>query len=149
MDHGFSGDGGWWDFFMSLTRLARRHAFQTLDSFANSELAAAVNENPSELGPCLLPGGYGHNFALEAYFEGGIEKQSGMILNLAEVDSLLARAVAPLNGKKLSDANGNLEDLASYVAQSVMREMKSAAPRVRLVKVRLYESQDFWVDVWP
>lgn len=139
---------------MSLTRLARRHSFQTLEPFSARDLS--VDRNPIELGPCFTPSGQGHNYEIEAYFEGPVEKHSGMIVNLAEVDSLLARVLSPLNGQALSVAisefmgeKPSVEDLASYVAQSMIREMKFSTPGVRLVKVRLYESEDLWVDVWP
>jgi 6-pyruvoyltetrahydropterin/6-carboxytetrahydropterin synthase len=134
-----------------LTRLARRKSFQSMHFYANPVWTA--ERNAQEFGACFTPHGHGHNYELEAYFEGAVDPVSGMIVNLADVDSLLASAVAPLDGKHLNSLPEfkehvpTTEALAGWLTGKLQASMKF--PGVKLVKVRLYEYEDLWVDVWP
>ena len=139
---------------MSLTRLSRRRGFQCLHRYQVNDWPAARNQ--TESGACFTPEGHGHNYELEAYFEGAVDPESGMIVNLADVDSLLAKVLFPLEGKRLDseipefkDTVPTTEILASYVTQNLLKTMHATLPGIRLVKVRLYEYDDLWVDVWP
>jgi 6-pyruvoyltetrahydropterin/6-carboxytetrahydropterin synthase len=140
---------------MSLTRLARRKSFQCMHRYALEGWTEA--ENRAEFGACFTPTGHGHNYELEAYFEGKVDPNTGMIANLAEIDKLMGEVVTPLDGKHLNfDVAAfakrvpTTEALAEYLAGELIVKMKmKLAPGVRLAKVRLYEYEDLWVDVWP
>lgn len=136
-----------------LTRLARRKGFQCMHRYAVD--AWSKEQNAAEFGACFTPTGHGHNYELEAYFEGKVDAQTGMIVNLADVDSLLNRVLSPLEGKHLNNEVPEFknqvpttESLAEYLAQRLIQEMNFGGG-VRLVKIRLYEYEDLWVDVWP
>lgn len=110
--------------------------------------------NLAEFGACFTPTGHGHNYELEAYFEGPIEPVSGMIANLQDIDALLSRLVAPLNGKHLNEEVPEFKNqvpttevIANYLAQNLIKLNKLSG--VRVCKVRLFEYEDLWVDVWP
>jgi 6-pyruvoyltetrahydropterin/6-carboxytetrahydropterin synthase len=137
---------------MNLTRLARRTGFQCLHRYAVEKWPE--ERNALEFGACFTPHGHGHNYELEAYFEGPVDKQTGMIMNLAEVDAILKQTVEPLDGKHLNlevpefkNQVPTTEALALYLTSRLREAMKSSP--VRLAKVRLYECEDLWVDVWP
>jgi len=137
---------------MSLTRLARRKAFKSMHRYSVEAWSEA--QNRAEFGACFTPTGHGHNYELEAFFEGKIDPTSGMIANLADIDKLLGEVLAPLDGKHLNleipafkTKVPTTEALAQYLADQLIERMKF--PGVRLSKIRLYEYEDLWVDVWP
>lgn len=137
---------------MNLTRLARRTRFQCLHRYAVGEWPK--ERNSAEFGACFTPHGHGHNYELEAYFEGPVDKQTGMVMNLAEIDALLKKVVSPIDGKHLNfevaefkDRVPTTEAVAVYLTDKLREEMKPYP--VKLAKLRLYECEDLWVDVWP
>jgi 6-pyruvoyltetrahydropterin/6-carboxytetrahydropterin synthase len=137
---------------MSLTRIARRKSFQCMHRYAVDKWTD--EQNAAEFGACFTPHGHGHNYDLEVFFEGKVDAQTGMVVNLADVDALLKRVISPLEGKHLNlevpefkAQVPTTETLASYLAQSLIKNMSFTG--VRLVKVRLYEYENLWVDVWP
>ncbi len=137
---------------MSITRLARRKSFQCMHRYSVADWPP--ERNLAEFGACFTPGGHGHNYELEAFFEGPIEPVSGMIANLHDIDALLAQLLAPLDGKHLNEEVAEFknsvpttEAIANYLAQKLIKLNK--LPGVRVCKIRLFEYEDLWVDVWP
>ena len=137
---------------MSLTRLARRKSFQCMHRYARE--AWTEERNKSEFGACFTPHGHGHNYELEAYFEGVPDRETGMVVNLADVDRLLDSVIEPLQGKHLSleikefaNKVPTTEAVAEWIAFQLIKKMDFNG--VRLAKIRLYECEDLWVDVWP
>lgn len=77
---------------------------------------------------------------------------TGMVINLADVDQILKETVDPLDGKHVNlevpELKGQVpttERLAHYL----MERLQVRFPKtVRLIKVRLYEYENLWVDLW-
>ena len=137
---------------MSTTRLARRKAFQCMHRYALEQWTD--QHNREVFGACFTPHGHGHNYEIEAYFEGPVDPLTGMIVNLADVDQWLSEVVQPLNAKHLNfelpefqKKVPTTENLALYLQDKL--NAKLASSQVTLFKLRLYESDDLWVDVWP
>ncbi len=137
---------------MSVTRLARRKAFQCLHRYDVRDWSAAKNREI--FGACFTPNGHGHNYELEVYLEGPVASDSGMVANLADVDRWLDQVLAPLNGRHLNrevpafkNRVPTTEAVALYLTEELQRSLKFE--HVKLAKVRLYEYDDLWVDVWP
>jgi 6-pyruvoyltetrahydropterin/6-carboxytetrahydropterin synthase len=135
-----------------VARLARRKPFSCLHRYAVEKWSD--DQNREVFGACFLPEGHGHNYQLEAYFEGPIDATTGMILNLIDVDQLLGRLVAPLEGRRLDvdvaafrGVVPTTENIALYLFAELEPQVKGLG--VRLAKLRLYEYEDLWVDVWP
>jgi 6-pyruvoyltetrahydropterin/6-carboxytetrahydropterin synthase len=135
------------------TQLARRRGFQCTHRYEVQ--AWDATKNRANFGACFSPTGHGHNYELEAYFEGPLDPETGMILNLADVDLLLAEVLAPLDGKHLNfevpefkDRVPTTEAIAGYIFSGLERAVSKFAG-VKLSRVRLYEYDDLWVDVWP
>lgn len=133
-----------------MTRLARRKGFQLLHKYVVPEWTDAANS--SVFGACFTPHGHGHNYELEVYLEGEPDPVTGMILNLADVDRVLAEVVAGLEGKHV---NLDVPELRGQVptterlAHFLWSRLQSRFAPARLAKLRLYEYDDLWVDVWP
>ncbi len=139
---------------MSLTRLARRRGFHCLHRYEVKDWTTDRNE--LEFGACFTPNGHGHTYELEAYFEGPVDPLTGMIVNIADIDKMLAASLEPIEGKHLNfevpefkDTVPTTEVLAEYLMNRLFKSMKKSFKGLRLVKVRLFESDSLWVDVWP
>lgn len=73
---------------ISLTRRYRFAASHRLHSPALSEV-----ENERIYGKCNNPYGHGHNYALEVTMTGPVDRETGMIANLGELDPFVQREV--------------------------------------------------------
>lgn len=131
-------------------RLARRVHFSSGHRYFSDKLSE--EENKKVFGACYSPFGHGHNYILEAYFEGPIDPVTGMVVNLIDVDQILKQVTDPLDHHHLNydipyfkDRVPTCENIAEYLYQEV--EKKIAGQNIQLFKVRLYESEDLWADV--
>lgn len=107
------------------TVIARRKSFQRI--------------HPS--GRNFTPQGASHTYQVEVSLAGEPDKETGMILNIRDIDSLIDEV---LNVK--TDAP-TTEAFAQYLFSKL--DMAVGSRGVDLKKLRLYESSDYWVDVWP
>lgn len=132
------------------TRLARRRSFQCLHKYVVPEWTDSANS--SVFGACFTPHGHGHNYELEVYIEGTLQQDTGMIINLTDVDKILKEAVEPLHGKHVNLEIPELKGLVPTTERLAHFLGKRLAPKfpapLKLVKIRLYEYEDLWVDLW-
>ncbi len=105
-------------------------------------------------GPCFTPKGHGHNYGLDVYLEGDPDPATGMILNLVEIDRLLAEILEPISGKHLNfevlefkETVPTTENLALFLLAAWQKKAQDLP--AKLVQLRLYENDDLWVDIWP
>ncbi len=133
------------------TRLARRRAFSCTHLYQLSEWSEV--ENREVFGACFTPHGHGHNYELEAYLEGPVNTLTGMILNLVDVDQILSELLKPFDGKHLNfevpEFKGKVPT-TELLAQLLFdrAQLLFSAHGTKLVKLRLHEYEDLWVDVW-
>jgi len=122
------------------TRLTRRRPFRR----STSTLVASDTSNDDLV---FTPDGLGRESYVEIVLAGPIDPSSGMIMDLALVDAELARTLGPLEA---SDANTpSTELVATHLFETLRERFEDLARGVRLEKLRLGESADAWVDVWP
>ena len=88
----------------------------------------------------------GHNFILEAYVSGPVQPDTGMILSIKSLDEVLFRTTQKLDHTLLNTKSSEL--LAQQCLDEV-RESLSPLKSLILRKIRLYETEDFWVDCGP
>lgn len=136
-----------------IVRMARRASFSSAHFYSSKEFSET--ENQKTFGKCFTPHGHGHNYVLEAYFEGPISEQTGLIVNLIDVDHLLKEVTEHLDHHHLNfDVNEfkslvpTTENLARYCFEKIeaLRAKKLSAINMRLYKVRLFEDEDIWVE---
>lgn len=140
---------------MPLVRLVRVVHFSAGHNYAIDGVDAS--ENARLYGELFREGGgFGHNFKVEAHFEGEIDPLTGMIENLSTIDRWLKDAVGPLDHRFLNHDTDALrgffkthpptaENIARFCFAEIETQMTGA--RSRLMKVRLYEGDNTWVDV--
>lgn len=130
------------------TCLVRRIHFSAGHRYFRPDFS--VEQNKAVYGRDYSEHGLGHNFILEAYVEGQPDPDTGMILNLKDLDLALKRVTDPLDHHLL---NEDLDFFKSHVpsAENIARycfvQLKPLilAP-ARLQKVRLFEGEELWVD---
>lgn len=141
------------------TRFIRSVSFAAAHRYGSDQMSR--EENLKAYGDLYRDEGFGHNFLVEAHFEGEIDPLTGMIVNLVDVDAWLKSVAAKFDHKHLNEIpefSGvvpTLERLAQKFFELVAPSVKAheAALRatgdrrtVRLAKVRVYEGDDTWVD---
>ncbi len=149
-------------------RVARRVYFSAAHQLRNQALTH--EENLNLFGIQAATHGLGHNYILEAYIEGALNEQSAMIMPVAQLDALLKEVVTGLDHKFLNkdvpyfrEKLPTTENVARYChdflslliqkysAQKSTTEKSQSVdhPPVTLQKIRLYETEDLWVDCGP
>jgi len=143
----------------SAVRFARTVTFSAAHRYFNPNLSD--DENRRLYGSFYRAEGFGHNFLVEAHFEGGIDPLTGMIVNLVDVDNWLKDVAKTLDHKNLNELP-EFRDVAPTPERIVQWFFNALEPRVKdyvlslralgdrreisLAKVRLYEGDDLWVD---
>jgi 6-pyruvoyltetrahydropterin/6-carboxytetrahydropterin synthase len=71
--------------------LGRRYSFAASHRLHSDRLSE--EENARVYGKCNNPFGHGHNYVVEVQMSGGVDPVTGMIANLADLDSYVQREV--------------------------------------------------------
>lgn len=101
------------------------------------------------------PHGYGHNYELEVSVEGEADPQTGMVVNLTDLDRVLREEVdRPLDHKNLNTdvpefakAPPTAENLAAWIWGRVAARIASESWPCRVVSLRLRLTPDFAVEI--
>lgn len=108
-------------------------------------------ENRELYGEGANPNGHGHNYIVEATVEGDPDPVTGMVINLKDLkDVLEEEIVAPMDHRFLNfevEPFGEVIPTAENVACEIWRRLDARLGKGRLAKVRLFETDAFYVDV--
>jgi len=111
-------------------------------------------KNMEVFGKSSLPGGHGHNFALEVAVEGEIDAETGMIMNLFDLKEIMLSVLADFDHKNLNEDNPRFGDLVptteniSKVLWETLEERLDGRDGCRLHRIRVYETDDLFCDYW-
>ena len=111
-------------------------------------------KNMEVFGKSSLPGGHGHNFALEVAVEGEIDAETGMIMNLFDLKEIMLSVLADFDHKNLNEDNPRFGDLVptteniSKVLWEMLEERLAGRDGCRLHRIRVYETDDLFCDYW-
>lgn len=130
------------------TRLVRSVYFDCLHRYENPEWSK--ERNAFEFGACYTPSGHGHSYKLEVCISGPIAKDTGMVINLKELDDVLKDVVATVDKKHLNFETAAFKSTiptTENILQYLLEDLKAKMPgKVKLVRARLYENDDLWVE---
>src|ERR1700686_709849 len=87
--------------------LGRRYRFAASHRLHTGRLSE--EENVRVFGKCANPYGHGHNYMLEVSVSGDVDPATGMIANLADLDSFVEREVL-----EVFDHRSMNEDVAAF-----------------------------------
>ncbi len=106
-------------------------------------------ENAMVFGKCSNPRGHGHDYYLEVRVKGDIDKDTGMVVNLDELDSAVDSVISELDHKRLDleidyfkENQSTGENLVCYF----WAKLKSAVQGSALVYLKLWETENNYFE---
>jgi 6-pyruvoyltetrahydropterin/6-carboxytetrahydropterin synthase len=123
--------------------LTRRAEFSASHYYHNPKFSA--EENRRIFGKCSNPNGHGHNYMLEVTVKGEIDPASGFVVDMNR------EVIEALDHRHL---NKEVPEFATQIPTSenlaiaIWNRLNSKLNVARLHRVRLYETNDLFVDFY-
>jgi len=130
--------------------ITRRAEFSA--SHVCAQKALSAEQNKELYGPAANPNGHGHNYLLEVTLEGEPDPVTGMVLDLKKLKELIQQAVIdPMDHRFLNYEVPPFDKVVpttENVAVEIWRRLEPhfEEGNARLNNVRLYETEDLYVD---
>lgn len=125
------------------TVLGRRYHFAASHRLHTAQLSD--EENSRLFGKCNNPYGHGHNYVLEVRVSGKVDSATGMIANLAELDTFVKREVLePFDHKSLNEDVPAFRDAVpttENLCKEIFRRLKGFS-HAKLEGVRVEETSN-------
>jgi len=107
--------------------------------------ALSAQENQATYGKCDNPHGHGHNYVVEVVVAGAVDPETGMVINMVELDTVVRSHVI----ERFDHANLNLDPLfvnrvptTETLSRAVFALLKDALPAGELERVRVEETEN-------
>jgi 6-pyruvoyltetrahydropterin/6-carboxytetrahydropterin synthase len=130
--------------------ITRKAEFSASHSCYNPQLSEA--ENRDLYGEPADSHGHGHNYVLEVTLEGEPDPVTGMVLDLKRMKDIINREVVdPMDHRFLNHEVPPFDKMVptpENIAREIWRRLEGPfrLPNARLDRVRLYETEDLFVD---
>lgn len=130
--------------------LTRKCEFSASHYYHNPDFSP--EENRRIFGKCNNPNGHGHNYTLEVTVKGEVDPRSGFVVDLKDLKEILNREV--LDAMDHRFLNKEVPEFARQVpttenlAIAVWNRLEQRLNTAKLHRVRVYESQDLFVDFY-
>ncbi len=130
--------------------ITRREQFSA--SHACLQPALDPEENRALYGEDANPNGHGHNYALEVTLEGTPDPVSGMVYDLKALKDVIRQMVIEPFDHRFLNYEVAPFDRSVPTTENVAREIwrrlepRLTSDRARLHSIRLYETEDLFVD---
>jgi len=123
--------------------LGRRYRFAASHRLHTTKLSE--EENIRVFGKCNNPYGHGHNYILEVLFSGAVDPATGMIANLADLDTFVnERVIEPFDHRSLQGEVPVFRELVpttENLCTEIFKRLKSF-PAAKLEAVRIEETSN-------
>jgi len=107
--------------------------------------ALSAQQNQATYGKCNNPHGHGHNYVVEVLVGGCVDPETGMVINMVELDNVVRSRVI----ERFDHANLNLDPLfvnrvptTENLCRAVFALLKDALPAGELERVRVEETEN-------
>ncbi len=127
--------------------ISRRFDFSSSHRYYRDEWS--TEENTRVFGLCALPSGHGHNYTLEVAVSGAADSDTGMVINLVDLQAAVEVVLEQFDHKHLNldthyftDCIPTAENLAAVLWGLIAEELVGA----KLHRLRLYETDDLFVE---
>ena len=107
--------------------------------------ALSAEENRETYGKCNYPHGHGHNYVVEVLVSGAVDAETGMVLNMVELDDAVRSRVI----ERFDHINLNLDPLfvnrvptTENLCRAVFQLLDGAFQPAKLVRVRVEETEN-------
>lgn len=125
---------------VTFTRRYRFSASHRLDCASLSP-----DENRQVYGKCNNPYGHGHNYLLEVSVRGPVDRATGMVMNMADLDAVVGKSVVG----RFHLANLNTDALferevptTENLCREIYRLLASELPDGKLDRIRIEETEN-------
>jgi 6-pyruvoyltetrahydropterin/6-carboxytetrahydropterin synthase len=125
------------------TYFGRRYALSASHRLHTDALTA--EQNLAAYGKCNNPHGHGHNYVIEVLVGGSVASDTGMVINLVDLDEVVRTRVM----ERFDHANLNLDPLftsevptTENLCRAAFRLLKQALPAGKLEYVRVEETEN-------
>ena len=130
--------------------LTRKCEFSASHYYHNPKFSA--EENQRLFGKCNNLNGHGHNYTLEVTVKGEVNRDSGFVVDLKQLKDVMNQEVMEVvdhrflnhEVKEFQSAIPTTENIAVWIWRRLAPALKVA----KLHRVRLYETQDLFVDYY-
>jgi 6-pyruvoyltetrahydropterin/6-carboxytetrahydropterin synthase len=123
--------------------LGRRYRFAASHRLHSAQLSEA--ENYEMYGKCNNPYGHGHNYVVEVALSGDVDPATGMIANLADLDSFVQREILePFDHRSLNEEVAAFREkvpTTENLCIEIFRRLK-CFPKAKLERVRVEETSN-------
>jgi 6-pyruvoyltetrahydropterin/6-carboxytetrahydropterin synthase len=107
--------------------------------------ALSAEENKATYGKCNNPHGHGHNYIVEVLVGGAVDPQTGMVMNLVDLDDVVRKRVM----ERFDHTNLNLDPLfanqvptTENLCRAVFELLNQTMEPAKLVQVRVEETEN-------
>jgi 6-pyruvoyltetrahydropterin/6-carboxytetrahydropterin synthase len=107
--------------------------------------ALSTEQNRAAYGKCNNPHGHGHNYVVEVLVGGTVDAETGMVVNLAELDEVMRKKVVD----RFDHANLNFDPLfvnrvptTENLCMAVFELLNHELPAGKLAHVRVEETEN-------
>ena len=126
-----------------MTRITRKVEFSAAHYYHNPNLSA--EENRRVFGKCNNPHGHGHNYRIEVTVGGPVDAETGMVVNMATLDSVVHKEVV----ERFDHMNLNLDPLfaekvstTENLSIAIFNLLASTLKPAILEKIRIEETEN-------
>ena len=123
--------------------LGRRYKFSASHRLHNPKLSD--EENGRVYGKCNNPHGHGHNYTVEIRLSGPVDRATGMISNLADLDEFVQKKVIePFDHRSLNEEVPEFRKTVpttEILCMEIFKRLK-AFPHAKLEAVRVVETSN-------
>ncbi|RYZ66048.1 MAG: hypothetical protein EOP05_19715 [Proteobacteria bacterium] len=131
--------------------IARRRTFSTAHFYEQKKFTP--EQNRAVFGACYTPYGHGHNYTLEMFVEGPIDSETGLVVNVTDLDVILKKVTADFDHHHISfdvpafkDVVPTTENLVSYFFKEIETSLGTLHPTLKLNRIRLFETDEIWAE---
>jgi 6-pyruvoyltetrahydropterin/6-carboxytetrahydropterin synthase len=121
----------------------RRYMLSASHRLHSDRLSAGQNQ--AAYGKCNNPHGHGHNYVLEVLVGGAVDPQTGMVMNLVDLDEVVRKRVM----ERFDHTNLNLDPLfvnqvptTENLCKVVFDLLNGTIDPAKLVQVRVEETEN-------
>ena len=107
--------------------------------------ALSAEENRAAYGKCNNAHGHGHNYVVEVLVGGAVDRETGMVMDLAALDGTVRKQVLD----RFDHANLNLDPLfaervptTENFSKAIFALLREALPQVEVEHVRVEETEN-------
>lgn len=128
--------------------VTRRETFSSAHRLYNPNLSD--EENDRLFGKCNNPNGHGHNYVLEVVVAGKPDKQTGYVIDLKKLKTIIREnVISKIDHKHLNhdvDFMKGVIPTAENIAVKIWEQLVDKIPSGKLYSVKIYETENNYAE---